>query len=205
MSEDNNKPPYVLLERMIRFATPHDGECILNLGAGPGMTDLIRKMYPKSIVLDDGKYWGELKEDLAHSFHRVIVYSQGVTNDLLKEASSFIPPSGTIIAGFPIAKPWYRRESGVAKRIFDEFRDQDWCAHGISVVSGNAGHYGVARFHPYIPECASPSKKAYDLIAIASLMHGSPSDEMREALALALIDLKDHNQKVIRNLEGSIR
>ncbi|MEK6959946.1 MAG: hypothetical protein AABX47_02145 [Nanoarchaeota archaeon] len=205
MSEDLSRPPYVLVDRMINFATPHDGECILNLGAGSGMTDLLRKMYPKSTILDDGRNWNELRDELAHSFHRVVLYSQGVTHDLLREASRFVPPRGTLVAGFPISKPWYRRESGVAKRIFDEFHEQDWCAHGVSVVSDESGHYGVARFYPYIPESGMPSRKAQDLLAMASLMHDYSSDEVREALAMALIEFNNHGQRESRKLEESLR
>lgn len=125
--------------------------------------------------------------------------------ELLKEASRFIPPRGTPVAGFPISKPWYRREASVTKRIFDEFQAQDWCAHGVKVVSDGSRYYGVARFHPHIPESACPSNKVYDLLAIASKMQADPSAEMREALAVALMDLNDHNQKTARALDESLR
>ena len=189
---------------MINFATPHDGECILNLGAGSGMTDLLRKMYPKSTILDDGRNWNELRDELAHSFHRVVLYSQGVTHDLLREASRFVPQGEPSSLDSPYQSHGTVGSLALPSAYSMSSMSRTGALMGFRWYQTSQGHYGVARFYPYIPESGMPSRKAQDLLAMASLMHDYSSDEVREALAMALIEFNNHGQKS-RKLEESLR
>lgn len=183
--------PPAVLGKMIDFGTVHDGDPILNLGAGEGLTRLLRQMFPRSPVLDDGELWDAIKPGLEHSFKRVFVYSGGLDAGMYKETHSLLAPYSCIVVAFPMGG-WFMRERSArnhaGEAISDVYLPPDCVATVIEPAgrySGAKVRYAVARLSPFMDDSLGASKMAGDLLDLAARLRGRSPCEVRRSLAMA--------------------
>lgn len=145
--------PYEVIERMLAFATPHDGDAIFNYKSGSSLSRAARRQLPQSPVVESQGVYPESRA-MFHVFDRSLAYLPVVTKEDLMALTLMGKHNSCLVLSFPIENVWFSRKKSLraaAYQRLDETRPPSFGQPVVGLVKTKKGMYAIARGTNYIP------------------------------------------------------
>lgn len=145
--------PYEVIERMMAFATPHDGDAIFNYKSGLSLSRAARGRLPRSPVVESHGVYPESRA-MFHVFDRSFAYLPVVTKEDLMALTLMGKHNACLVLSFPIENAWFSRKKSLktaAYQLLDEKRPPSFGQPIVGLVKTKKGMYAIARGTNYVP------------------------------------------------------
>ena len=188
--------PCEVIERMLSFATPHDGDAIFSYKSGLSFSREARRQLPQSPVVDSQGVYPESRS-MFHVFDRVFAYLPVVTKEDVMALTLMGKHNACLVLAFPVEMSFFSGKKSMkfdAYQLLNEKRIPSFGNPIVGVVKTKNGFYATARGTNYVPSASVNNKGLNIAVCVGVVQRLADDTEFLYWLAVK----RDENESLKR-------